>query len=239
MNSELKIAVEAKGLVREYRRGAERIRALKGIDLAIAAGEFAGLVGHSGAGKTTFLNLAGLMDRPTQGGLTVLGHDVGKRGAGLDALRRKNIGFVFQEFYLMPTLTALENVLLPTMWGRGNDEVRTPGAERPKGIRSRAEELLRLVGLGQRMTHKPSELSGGEMQRVAVARALVNNPRLLLADEPTGNLDTATRDSIFSLLLALNRDSGLTVIVATHDLSLESRFARVIRLEDGAIKNGQ
>ena len=117
MNSDVKIAVEAKGLVREYRRGAERIRALKGIDLAIAAGEFAGLVGHSGAGKTTFLNLAGLMDRPTEGSLTVLGHDVGRRGTGLDALRRKNIGFVFQEFYLMPTLTALENVLLPTMWG--------------------------------------------------------------------------------------------------------------------------
>ena len=246
MNSDVKIAVEAKGLVREYRRGAERIRALKGIDLAIAAGEFAGLVGHSGAGKTTFLNLAGLMDRPTEGGLTVLGHDVGKRGAGLDALRRKNIGFVFQEFYLMPTLTALENVLMPTMWGKARDMTERLGtrSETPEGFRScpsrvpsrqRAAELLGLVGLGKRMTHKPSELSGGEMQRVAVARALVNNPRLLLADEPTGNLDTATRDSIFSLLLALNRDSGLTVIVATHDLSLESRFARVIRLEDGNV----
>jgi len=216
-------AVDAKGLVRTYRRGAETIQALKGIDLDIQCGEFVGVVGHSGAGKTTLLNLVGLMDRATDGSLSVLGHDTARRGVGFDALRRKNIGFVFQEFYLMPTLTALENVLLPSMWGGGSLKVR-------------ARELLERVGLGQRMTHKPSELSGGEMQRVAVARALVNSPRLLLADEPTGNLDTATRDGIFNLLLALNRDSGLTVVVATHDLSLESRFTRVIRLEDGVVK---
>jgi ABC-type lipoprotein export system ATPase subunit len=220
-------AVQAKGLVRTYRRGAEKIQALKGIGLDIKCGEFIGVVGHSGAGKTTLLNLIGLMDRPTEGNLEVLGTDVTRRGVRFDALRRKNIGFVFQEFYLMPTLTALENVLLPSMWG-GNGS-----------LTARARELLDRVGLKQRMTHKPSELSGGEMQRVAVARALVNSPRLLLADEPTGNLDTATRDGIFNLLLALNRDSGLTVVVATHDLSLESRFSRVIRLEDGAIKNGQ
>ena len=219
---DIRPAVEAKGLVRTYRRGAETIQALKGIDLDIQCGEFVGVVGHSGAGKTTLLNLVGLMDRATDGSLSVLGHDTARRGVGFDALRRKNIGFVFQEFYLMPTLTALENVLLPSMWGGGSLKVR-------------ARELLERVGLGQRMTHKPSELSGGEMQRVAVARALVNSPRLLLADEPTGNLDTVTRDGIFNLLLGLNRDSGLTVVVATHDLSLESRFARVIRLEDGAI----
>jgi ABC-type lipoprotein export system ATPase subunit len=235
-------AVVARGLTRVYRRGAEKIQALKGIDLDIQCGEFTGVVGHSGAGKTTLLNLIGLMDRATEGSLSVLGHDTARRGVRFDALRRKNIGFVFQEFYLMPTLTALENVLLPTMWGRGNEERRTrneergtKNEERPKGIRGRAMELLASVGLGQRMTHRPSELSGGEMQRVAVARALVNSPRLLLADEPTGNLDTVTRDGIFNLLLALNRDSGLTVIVATHDLSLESRFTRVIRLEDGNV----
>jgi ABC-type lipoprotein export system ATPase subunit len=222
----LNAAVIARGLTRVYRRGAETIRALKGIDLDIKCGEFVGVVGHSGAGKTTLLNLIGLMDRATEGELKVLGHDTARHGTRFDALRRENIGFVFQEFYLMPTLTALENVLLPSMWGGGSLKVR-------------ARELLDRVGLGQRMTHKPSELSGGEMQRVAVARALVNSPRLLLADEPTGNLDTTTRDGIFNLLLALNRDSGLTVIVATHDLSLESRFSRVIRLEDGAIKNGQ
>jgi ABC-type lipoprotein export system ATPase subunit len=219
---DIRPAVEAKGLVRTYRRGVEKIQALKGIDLNIQCGEFVGVVGHSGAGKTTLLNLIGLMDRATEGGLSVLGHDTARRGVGFDALRRKNIGFVFQEFYLMPTLTALENVLLPSMWGGGS-------------LKARARELLDRVGLGKRMTHKPSELSGGEMQRVAVARALVNSPRLLLADEPTGNLDTATRDGIFNLLLALNRDSGLTVVVATHDLSLESRFARVVRLEDGNV----
>jgi ABC-type lipoprotein export system ATPase subunit len=219
---DIKPAVQAKGLVRTYRRGVEKIQALKGIDLDIQCGEFVGVVGHSGAGKTTLLNLIGLMDRATEGELKVLGHDTARRGTRFDALRRENIGFVFQEFYLMPTLTALENVLLPSMWGGGSLKVR-------------ARELLDRVGLGQRMTHKPSELSGGEMQRVAVARALVNTPRLLLADEPTGNLDTATRDGIFNLLLALNRDSGLTVVVATHDLSLESRFTRVIRLEDGNV----
>ena len=223
---DIKPAVEAKGLVRTYRRGVEKIQALKGIDLDIQCGEFVGVVGHSGAGKTTLLNLIGLMDRATEGELKVLGHDTARRGTRFDALRRENIGFVFQEFYLMPTLTALENVLLPSMWGGGSLKVR-------------ARELLDRVGLGKRMTHKPSELSGGEMQRVAVARALVNSPRLLLADEPTGNLDTVTRDGIFNLLLALNRDSGLTVVVATHDLSLESRFTRVIRLEDGAIVNDE
>jgi len=216
-------AVLASGLTRVYRRGAEKIQALKGIDLNINPGEFVGVVGHSGAGKTTLLNLIGLMDRATDGQLKVLGHDTARRRVGFDALRRKNIGFVFQEFYLMPTLTALENVLLPSMWGGGGS------------LKARARELLDRVGLKQRMTHKPSELSGGEMQRVAVARALVNSPRLLLADEPTGNLDTATRDGIFNLLLALNRDSGLTVVVATHDLSLESRFTRVVRLEDGNV----
>jgi putative ABC transport system ATP-binding protein len=219
-------AVVARGLVREYRRGVERIRALKGIDITISQGEFVGVVGHSGAGKTTLLNLAGLMDRPTSGGLTVLGHDVGRSGAGMDRLRRENIGFVFQEFFLMPSLTALENVLLPALWS---------GVDR----RQRARELLELVGLGRRVNHRPGELSGGEMQRVAVARALVNSPRLLLADEPTGNLDTKTRDEVLGLLAELNRDSGLTVVVATHDTGLQSRFARVIRLEDGEVADGR
>jgi putative ABC transport system ATP-binding protein len=215
-------AVLARGLVREYRRGVERIRALKGVDITIGEGEFVGIVGHSGAGKTTLLNLAGLMDRPTAGSLAVLGHDVGRSGAGMDRLRRENVGFVFQEFFLIPSLTALENVLLPALWS---------GADR----RQRARELLELVGLGRRVNHRPGELSGGEMQRVAVARALVNSPRLLLADEPTGNLDTKTRDEVLGLLAGLNRDSGLTVVVATHDTGLRSRFARVIRLENGEV----
>jgi ABC-type lipoprotein export system ATPase subunit len=231
----LATAVSASGLTRVYRRGAERIHALKGIDLEIKSGEFGGVMGHSGAGKTTLLNLLGLMDRPTEGKLEVLGRDVSRGGRGLDALRRRNIGFVFQEFYLMPSLTALENVLMPTMWGRGNDERGTMSAERQNG-KDRARELLKMVGLGHRMNHRPSELSGGEMQRVAIARSLINSPRLLLADEPTGNLDTKTRDTILLLLQGLNRDSGLTILVATHDLGLESWFTRVVRLEDGSVR---
>ncbi len=239
-------AVEAGGLTRVYLRGAEKIQALKNIDLRIEPGEFIGVVGHSGAGKTTLLNLLGLMDRPTEGRLTVMGHDVTRRRARLDALRRENIGFVFQEFYLMPNLTAMENVLLPTLWSRkGHDPIR-PGESGPCPESSwqkrrhlprpeRARDLLVSVGLGHRVTHRPSELSGGEMQRVAVARALINNPKLLLADEPTGNLDTRTRDDILNLLSDLNQGSDLTVVIATHDLSLEPRFSRVIRLEDGSV----
>jgi putative ABC transport system ATP-binding protein len=216
------VAVVAAGLSRVYRRGAERINALKGIDLTIAAGEFVAIVGRSGSGKTTLLNLLGLMDRPTAGSLRVLGADVTGRGRRFDSLRRDNIGFVFQEFYLLAGLTALENVLVPALWSGSAGRVRR-----------RAVELLELVGLGHRISHRPAELSGGEMQRVAVARALVNSPKLLLADEPTGNLDTKTRDEVISLLTRLNRDSGLSVVLATHDLSLESRFSRVIHLEDG------
>ncbi len=235
-------AVEARGLTRVYRRGAEKIHALKGIDLSIESGEFLGVVGHSGAGKTTLLNLLGLMDRPTGGRLTILGHDVTRHRVKLDALRRRNIGFVFQEFYLMPNLSALENVLLPTIWGsndpaRGSDRNRSAEFEScpPGKSGARARELLERVGLGHRMTHRPVELSGGEMQRVAVARSLINDPKLLLADEPTGNLDTRTRDEILNLLSDLNLGSNLTVVIATHDRGLEPRFSRVIRLQDGVI----
>jgi ABC-type lipoprotein export system ATPase subunit len=214
--------VVARGLVRRYRRGAETICALKGIDLDISAGEFVGVVGRAGAGKTTLLNLLGLMDRPSDGELRILGRDTAKPGMSPDRLRRENIGFVFQEFHLIHTLTALENVLLPGLWGGTR-------------IAERGRLLLERVGLARRTTHRPSELSGGEMQRVAVARALVNSPKLLLADEPTGNLDTKTRDAIFDLLAELNRDEKLTVVVATHDLSLEPRFRRIIRLEEGNV----
>jgi putative ABC transport system ATP-binding protein len=214
--------VEASRLLRRYQRGAETVCGLKGIDLTIQEGEFLGVVGRAGAGKTTLLNLVGLMDKPSEGRLSVLGVDVTRRGTSLDRLRRENVGFVFQEFYLIHTLTALENVMLPALWS-GRD------------LRQKARALLERVGLGHRITHRPNELSGGEMQRVAVARALVNSPRLLLADEPTGNLDTKTRDSIFDLLQELNRDVKLTVICATHDLSLRPRFSRVVSLEEGHV----
>jgi putative ABC transport system ATP-binding protein len=153
-----------------------------------------------------------------------MGHNATEKGAHLDVIRRRNIGFIFQEFYLIPTLSALENVMLPSLWGGMHADASR-----------RARNLLERVGLGHRITHRPTELSGGEMQRVAVARALFNSPRLLLADEPTGNLDTSTRDSVFELLQEFNRKEGLTVIVATHDLSLKPRFSRLVELEEGNV----
>jgi putative ABC transport system ATP-binding protein len=218
--------VRAEELTKGYRRGTEEIQALKGIDIDIQPGEFVCLLGRSGAGKTTTLNLFGLMDRPTAGRLEVAGHPVGE-GAGkvteddLDRIRRENIGFIFQQFYLMATLSALENVEMPQLWTG-------------KADRARAKELLERVGLGHRMTHRPAELSGGEQQRVAVARALINRPKLLLADEPTGNLDTKTRDDIFRLFAELAGE-GLAILLATHDVELAGRVSRVIRIDEGRI----
>ncbi len=219
--------VSAEGLVRIYRRGAETIQALKGVDVSIAPGEFVCLLGRSGAGKTTMLNLFGLMDRVTEGRLQVAGRLISGEGIrplgedALDKVRRENIGFIFQQFYLMSTLTAAENVEMPLLWS---------GASKP----GRARDLLNQVGLSHRMSHKPSELSGGEQQRVAIARALINDPKLLLADEPTGNLDTKTRDAIFDLFQQLN-DDGLAILLATHDAELAERVSRVIGIEDGQI----
>ena len=237
--------VDATGITKTYRRGNEEIRALKGVDVSLAPGEFVCLLGHSGAGKTTMLNLFGLMDRVTEGKLEVAGHQISGHGLtgptcptcptgtknqerrtylpedALDKIRRENVGFIFQQFYLMSTLTATENVEMPLIWS---------GASKP----GRGRQLLERVGLGHRMNHKPSELSGGEQQRVAIARALVNDPKLLLADEPTGNLDTKTRDSIFELFRELNEE-GLAIILATHDAELAQRVDRVINIEEGRI----
>jgi putative ABC transport system ATP-binding protein len=225
--------VNAHGITKVYHRGSEEIKALKGVDVSLAPGEFVCLLGHSGAGKTTMLNLFGLMDRVTTGGLEVAGHVISSNGDtgptsptrltedSLDKIRRENVGFIFQQFYLMSTLTATENVEMPLIWS---------GASKP----GRGRQLLERVGLGHRMNHKPSELSGGEQQRVAIARALVNDPKLLLADEPTGNLDTKTRDSIFELFRELNEE-GLAIILATHDAELADRVDRVINIEEGRI----
>jgi putative ABC transport system ATP-binding protein len=214
-------AVVARGLTRLYRRNAETIRAVDGVDLRIEQGEFIGLVSRSGSGKTTLLNLIGLMDRPTSGSLEVLGNDVTKKRTDLDGLRLRNVGFVFQDFYLLPGLSVLRNVLLPALWSGTSN-----------GMERNAAELIERVGLSHRLNHRPGELSGGEMQRVAIARALVNQPRLLLADEPTGNLDTGTRDATFDLFSELN-GQGLTIVVATHDQSLRPRFGRLLELEEG------
>lgn len=220
--------VNAKGLQKTYDLGATRVEALRGIDLELRRGEFAVLLGPSGAGKTTTLNLLGCLDRPSDGALTVAGQTVFADGRGpgegrLDKVRREHIGVVFTEFFLLPTLTATENVELPLLWSGRRD-------------RARAVELLRAVGLEHRLTHYPSELSGGEMQRVAITRALVNEPDLLLADEPTGNLDTRTRDEIFEVLLRLNREHALTILLATHDRELAFCCPRIIHLRDGRVE---
>lgn len=221
------VIVDAQDLSKTYSRGNEVLRALDGIDVQISAGEFVCLLGHSGAGKTTTLNLFGLMDRPSGGTLSVAGHAIcGGEGKplsenDLDKIRRNNVGFIFQQFYLMPTLSAIENVNMPLLWSGTSDIEKT-------------RQLLERVGLGRRMHHRPAELSGGEQQRVAVARALINDPKLLLADEPTGNLDTRTRDDIFGLFRELHTE-GLAIVLATHDRELAQRMDRVIHLQEGKI----
>jgi len=222
--------VHARKLTKTYPLGRRTVDALRGIDLQLHRGDFAVLLGPSGAGKTTTLNLLGCLDRPSGGELRVgetqvYGDGKALREGQLDRLRRTQIGFVFTEFFLLPTLSAVENVEVPMLWNNARD-------------RDKAVELLETVGLGHRLTHRPTELSGGEMQRVAIARSLANDPDLLLADEPTGNLDTRTRDGIFGVLEGLNRERGLTVLIATHDRELAERVPQVIHLRDGLIVGG-
>jgi putative ABC transport system ATP-binding protein len=207
-----------------YGSGGSRVVALEHVDLTIRPGEFVAVVGASGSGKTTLLQLLGALDRPTSGSITCLGRQLGEMSEReLTLLRRKGIGFVFQQFNLIPTLTARENVeaKLAVASGQANT--------------TRADELLRSVGLGGRAGHLPSQLSGGEQQRVAIARALATNPSVILADEPTGNLDTKTGDEILGLLRALSVEHGQTVVLITHDRDLAESTPRVIELRDGTI----
>ena len=214
--------VEGVEVSKVYRRGQEEVRALDAVSFHIEQGELVAIVGPSGAGKTTMLQLIGGMDTPTSGNLMVAFHDMShlKDGA-LTKLRRDHIGFVFQQFSLLPTLTVEENVALPALF-----------AHRER--RDRVTALLDRVGLIHRRKHRPGELSGGEMQRAAIARALINGPSMLLADEPTGNLDTATSHRILELFHELHRD-GLTVVVVTHSETLAGTAERRIRLVDGKI----
>jgi len=222
--------IRAAGLTRLFDMGETQIEALRGVDLEVEAGEFVALVGPSGSGKSTFLNLVGGLDRPTSGELWVDGVDLtaGKEKA-LTEHRRRRVGLVFQSFNLLPRLTALENVALPLMF--------VGVAERER--LARAEVLLRQVGLGERLGHRPTQLSGGEQQRVAIARALVGSPAIILADEPTGNVDSATGSDIMALLRRLNREEGVTLLLVTHDAEA-ARFAdRIVHLRDGAIVTGR
>ncbi len=225
MRSETDIVLSTRDLRRDYALEGETVHAIRGITLDVRTGEYVAIVGPSGCGKSTLLNLLGAIDRPSGGEVRIAGRDVGALGdREATEFRLRSIGFVFQRFYLMPTLTARENVELPMA------EAKLPKAER----RARAEELLAYVGLGARGRHRPSQLSGGEQQRVAIARALANRPALLLADEPTGELDARTGAEIIGLFDQLNRD-GTTIVVVTHDEDLARAARRVVHMRDGGI----
>ena len=221
-------AVHAENLHKSYILGAAAIGALRGVDLTVGRGEFVALMGPSGCGKTTLLNLIGATDLPSRGQLRVDGVDLaGLTDDQLADLRRDRIGIVFQFYNLIPTLTARENVEIPMQF-KG-----TSAGER----RRRALALLDRVGLKDRAEHKPSELSGGEQQRVSIARALANAPALVLLDEPTGDLDSATGREIIALLRDLNVREGVTLVIATHDVSIAVQSSRVVRLRDGRIES--
>ena len=221
-------ALIADKLKKVYSSTSQKIVALKEIDLKIEKGEFVTIMGPSGAGKTTFLNLIGCLDKPTSGKLNVLGCDPMEfNEEQLSIIRGEKIGFVFEDFFLISSLNALENVQLPLIFARNYKNNNKP------------RDLLKRVGLSHRLTHFPNELSGGELQRVAVARALANNPEVLLADEPTGNLDSKNAQELFTLFRDLNKEKGLTIIVATHNIRLGYSADRVIHLSDGKIEKDE
>jgi lipoprotein-releasing system ATP-binding protein len=221
--------IQIRDLHKSYWLNGKRIDVLRGVTLDIAPGEMVSLIGASGVGKSTFLHVLGTLDVPTSGEIRIASENVFARNeASLADFRNKTIGFVFQSHYLLPEFTALQNAAMPARIQR------LPQAE----SEARAKEMLEAVGLGERMDHKPGELSGGEQQRVALARALVLKPRLLLADEPTGNLDPATGEGIHQLLFEMNKRLGITAVVVTHNEALAKRMPRALRLIDGVLVGG-
>ena len=221
--------IKIQNLTRFYTIGEEVVRALNGINLSIQKNEYVALMGPSGSGKSTLMNIIGCLDTPTSGEYFLNGPNVAQLSdSELAAIRNKEIGFVFQTFNLLPRLTALQNVALPLVYAG------IPEADRLK----KAKEVLEQVGLGNRMTHKPNELSGGQRQRVAVARALVNHPSIILADEPTGNLDTKTSEEIMQLLDIIHQ-AGNTIVLVTHEEDIALRAKRVVRMRDGIVESDQ
>jgi lipoprotein-releasing system ATP-binding protein len=215
-----------RGIKRTFVQGDRRLDVLRGITLDLRPGEIVALVGQSGSGKSTLLHIAGLLERPDEGDIVIDGKSAAAASdRDRTALRRRFLGFVYQYHHLLPEFSAIENVMLPQMLnGRGRGQAR-----------AHAAELLAMVQLKDRADHRPGRLSGGEQQRVAVARAMANAPRVLLADEPTGNLDSATADTVFRQLLALVRETGMAALVATHNPDLAARMDRIVTLKDGVL----
>jgi lipoprotein-releasing system ATP-binding protein len=222
----MKEGLQLEGVRRSFRQGKDVLEVLRGADLDIRSGEIVALVGPSGAGKSTLLHIAGLLEKPDSGEVRLAGEAAGALGEGeRTRLRRLHLGFVYQYHHLLPEFSAVENVILPQM---------IAGASRAKA-KTRAMDLLTRMGLAERAEHRPGQLSGGEQQRVAICRALANRPRVLLADEPTGNLDPHTADSVFQELVALVRGSGVAALIATHNPELAGRMDRIVRLEEGLL----
>ena len=218
--------IVVRNMKREYQMGAEIVRALQGVDLTIRRNEYLAIMGPSGSGKSTLMNLIGCLDSPTEGEYWLNGHRVSELGDDeLARIRNKEIGFVFQTFNLLPRASALQNVELPMIYGGVGSKDR----------RRAASEALQRVGLGDRMTHRPNELSGGQRQRVAIARALVNHPSIILADEPTGNLDSKTSEEILALFDRLHQE-GQTIILVTHEHDIAAHAHRQVHLRDGKVE---
>lgn len=218
--------LELKNMQRSFKQGGQKLDVLKGIDLTIEKGEVVALIGPSGAGKSTLLQIAGLLDQPTKGEIYLDGNRCSKLGDSMrTSLRRDYLGFVYQYHNLLPDFDAVENVMMPLLIA----------GIKPQMARERAEKLLKRLGLAKRISHRPAELSGGEQQRVAIARALANAPKLLLADEPTGNLDPKTSAVVFSELISIVKETGLSALIATHNLELARQMDRIVTLQDGRL----